>query len=243
LDNLLRFVQEGEDAQDPPPWPVIVARGEVADNGDIELLQWSSPFHPRYFSMGLEGVEREKVVAFIREHLAEPGVRLSDILVSLPERYRPLDLAVGIVSPAGGGAYLRLDGTQHRLAGYLAVLPKVGPEVLTGSTRLKAGTATKLVLNTLTTASMARLGRVWGNRMVDVVPRSAKLRARAQALVAELGGVPRARARRLLAASGGRVRLAVVMARTGLGRAAAARALARAGGSLRAVLAPARHAP
>jgi len=126
LDNLLRFVQEGEDAQDPPPWPVIVARGEVADNGDIELLQWSSPFHPRYFSMGLEGVEREKVVAFIREHLAEPGVRLSDILVSLPERYRPLDLAVGIVSPAGGGAYLRLDGTQHRLAGYLAVLPKVG---------------------------------------------------------------------------------------------------------------------
>jgi len=125
----------------------------------------------------------------------------------------------------------------------LVIAPAPGPEVLAGSTRLKAGTATKLVLNTLTTASMARLGRVWGNRMVDVVPRSAKLRARAQALVAELGGVPRARARRLLAASGGRVRLAVVMARTGLGRAAAARALARAGGSLRAVLAPARHAP
>ena len=125
----------------------------------------------------------------------------------------------------------------------LVIAPAPGPEALAGSTRLKAGTATKLVLNTLTTASMARLGRVWGNRMVDVVPRSAKLRARAQALVAELGGVPRARARRLLAASGGRVRLAVVMARTGLGRAAAARALARAGGSLRAVLAPARHAP
>ena len=131
----------------------------------------------------------------------------------------------------------------RRARAELVIALAPGPEVLAGSTRLKAGTATKLVLNTLTTASMARLGRVWGNRMVDVVPRSAKLRARAQALVAELGGVPRARARRLLAASGGRVRLAVVMARTGLGRAAAARALARAGGSLRAVLAPARHAP
>ena len=55
----------------------------------------------------------------------------------------------------------------------------VGPEVLTGSTRLKAGTATKLALNTLTTASFARLGKVYGNRMVDLRPRSAKLRARA----------------------------------------------------------------
>ena len=55
----------------------------------------------------------------------------------------------------------------------------VGPEVLTGSTRLKAGTATKLALNTLTTASFARLGKVYGNRMVDLQPRSAKLRARA----------------------------------------------------------------
>ena len=72
--------------------------------------------------------------------------------------------------------------------------PRPGPEVLAGSTRLKAGTATKLVLNTLTTASMARLGRVYGNRMVDVQPRSRKLRDRALRLVEELSGVSRSRA-------------------------------------------------
>jgi N-acetylmuramic acid 6-phosphate etherase len=118
----------------------------------------------------------------------------------------------------------------------LIIAPATGPEVLAGSTRLKAGTATKLVLNTLTTASMARLGKVYGNRMVDLQPRSAKLRARAERLVAEIGGVSRAHARRALAAARGRVRLAIVMARRNLSADAAARALRAAGGSLRTVL-------
>src|SRR5262245_5040102 len=111
-----------------------------------------------------------------------------------------------------------------------------GPEVLAGSTRLKAGTATKLVLNTLTTASMARLGRVYGNRMIDVQPRSRKLRARAVRLVAELGRVPAPRARSALTAAGGSVRAAIVIARTGCSPAEAARAVRRAGGSLDAAL-------
>jgi len=119
----------------------------------------------------------------------------------------------------------------------IVIDPRPGPEVLTGSTRLKAGTATKLVLNTLTTATMARLGRIHGNRMVDLQPRSRKLRERALRLVEELGGVGRHRATRALDDAGGRVRLAVVMARTGVSRADAVRLLRRAGGSLRAVLA------
>ena len=118
----------------------------------------------------------------------------------------------------------------------LVIAPATGPEVLAGSTRLKAGTATKLVLNTLTTASMARLGKVYGNRMVDLQPRSAKLRARAERLVAEIGEVSRPRARRALAAARGRVRLAIVIARRNLPADAAARALRAAGGSLRSVL-------
>ncbi|HUF92993.1 MAG TPA: N-acetylmuramic acid 6-phosphate etherase [Candidatus Limnocylindria bacterium] len=113
-----------------------------------------------------------------------------------------------------------------------------GPEVLAGSTRLKAGTATKLVLNTLTTASMARLGKMYGNRMVDMQPRSHKLRERAVRLVAELGGVRVPRARRLLAAAGGRVPVAIVMTRRDLRADAAARALRAAGGSLRSVIEP-----
>jgi N-acetylmuramic acid 6-phosphate etherase len=128
-------------------------------------------------------------------------------------------------------------GRRRRVPASVVVAPVTGPEVLAGSTRLKAGTATKLVLNTLTTASMARLGRVYGNRMVDVQPRSAKLRARAVRLVAELAGVARPRARRALAASGWRARVAIVVARTGASAGDARRALRRAGGSLRAALA------
>jgi N-acetylmuramic acid 6-phosphate etherase len=117
----------------------------------------------------------------------------------------------------------------------LTIAPAVGPEIIAGSTRLKAGTATKLVLNTLTTASMARLGKVYGNRMIDVQPRSRKLRARAIRLVADLGGVSRRAARRLLRSAGQRVPVAVVMAHRGLAADAATRAL-RDAGSLRAAL-------
>jgi N-acetylmuramic acid 6-phosphate etherase len=116
------------------------------------------------------------------------------------------------------------------------IVPATGAEVLAGSTRLKAGTATKLVLNTLTTATMTGLGRVYGNRMVELRPRSAKLRERALRLVAEVAGVSRGKALRAFEASGGRVRVAIVMARNGSDAAEASRALRAAGGSLRGVL-------
>ena len=117
----------------------------------------------------------------------------------------------------------------------VVIAPAPGPEVLAGSTRLKAGTTTKLVLNTLTTASMARLGKVYGNRMIDVQPRSRKLRERATRLVAELGGVAPSAARRLLRAAGDRVPVAIVMARRRLDARAAALTL-QAAGSLRAAI-------
>jgi N-acetylmuramic acid 6-phosphate etherase len=131
-------------------------------------------------------------------------------------------VACNAAPAAGAGARVVID-------------PRPGAEVLAGSTRLKAGTATKLVLNTLTTASMTRLGRVYGNRMVDVQPRSRKLRDRALRLVEELGGVSRPRATRALTAAHHRVRVAIAMARTGATPRNAARALANAG-SLRALL-------
>jgi N-acetylmuramic acid 6-phosphate etherase len=122
-----------------------------------------------------------------------------------------------------------------RAADLLIVLD-TGPEVLAGSTRLKAGTATKLALNTLTTGAFTRLGKVYGNRMVDLRPRSAKLRARAVRLVEELGEVERARATRLLDAAGGSAKLAIAMARLEVSAPEARRRLRRAGGSLRALL-------
>ena len=121
-------------------------------------------------------------------------------------------------------------------AARVVVALAVGPEVLTGSTRLKAGTATKLALNTLTTASFARLGKVYGNRMVDLRPRSAKLRARAQRLVRELGRVTPREAERLLKTAGGSAKLAIAMARLRVDAPEARRRLKRAAGSLRAAL-------
>jgi N-acetylmuramic acid 6-phosphate etherase len=111
-----------------------------------------------------------------------------------------------------------------------------GPEVLAGSTRLKAGSATKAVLNALTTAAMVRLGKVFEDLMVDLRPGSRKLRDRALRIVAAAGRVSRPRATRLLRQAGGETKTAVVMARLRLPAAAARARLARAGGHLRAAL-------
>ncbi len=111
-----------------------------------------------------------------------------------------------------------------------------GPEVLTGSTRLKAGSATKAALNAVTTAAMVRLGKVFENLMVDLRPGSAKLRDRAARIVEAAGRVPRDRAEALLQEAGGEVKTAIVMARAGLPAEAARRRLAAAGGHVRRAL-------
>jgi N-acetylmuramic acid 6-phosphate etherase len=114
----------------------------------------------------------------------------------------------------------------------------VGPEVLQGSTRLKAGTATKLALNTLSTIVMVRLGKVHGNRMVDVDTRAnVKLVDRGARLVQELGAVTRDRALQLLAEADGKVKVAVVMAKLDAEAHIARALLERAGGHLRRALA------
>ena len=112
-----------------------------------------------------------------------------------------------------------------------------GPEVLTGSTRMKAGTATKLVLNTISTLVMVRLGKVHGNLMVALNTRgNAKLADRGVRMVMELGRCERTRAAQLLAAADAQVQVAVLMAQRGLEPAAARERLERCGGNLREAL-------
>lgn len=111
-----------------------------------------------------------------------------------------------------------------------------GPEILAGSTRMKAGTATKLALNMITTAAFIRHGYVYGNLMVNVQPRNSKLADRARRIVAQAAGVDYARAGELLGAAGNHVRTAIVMARAGVGRADAERLLQAAGGRVSAAL-------
>ncbi len=123
----------------------------------------------------------------------------------------------------------------RRLADVVIAL-RTGPEVLTGSTRLKAGSATKAVLNALTTAAMVRLGKTYENLMVDLRPTSAKLVDRSRRIVAAGARVTHDEARRLLAAARGEVKTALVMGRLGLGPDAARARLRVAGGHVRAAL-------
>ena len=118
----------------------------------------------------------------------------------------------------------------------VVVAIRTGPEVLTGSTRLKAGSATKAVLNAITTAAMVRLGKAYENLMVDLRPTSAKLRDRSRRIVAAAGLVSDREAARLLRAAGGEVKTAIVMGRRGLSPPAARRRLAAARGHVRKAL-------
>src|SRR6185437_1181411 len=93
----------------------------------------------------------------------------------------------------------------------VVIRPLTGPEVVTGSTRLKAGTATKLVLNTLTTLAMVQRGKVYGNLMVDLRATNQKLWDRGARIVATVTGVPREQGMALLRAADGHVKLAIVM--------------------------------
>ena len=163
------------------------------------------------------------------------------------------DCLVGIA--AGGTTPYVLGGLRHAqaigaLAIALACVPAeqapmpcsidirllTGPELVAGSTRLKAGTATKMALNLLSTGVMVRLGKVHGNRMVDVAVTNAKLEDRALRILRDLAGVGREQGSALLQQAGGSVKLALLMAASGLDTTAAAALLAQHGPSLRAAL-------
>jgi N-acetylmuramic acid 6-phosphate etherase len=118
----------------------------------------------------------------------------------------------------------------------VAILPITGPEVLTGSTRLKAGTATKLVLNTITTGAMLRLGKAYGNLMVDLQATNNKLRDRAERLLMFTCGITREEALVALTAADRRVKVAIVMVKLGLSRAQAEAQLAAVGGVIRRLM-------
>jgi len=118
----------------------------------------------------------------------------------------------------------------------VCVTVRVGPEVVTGSTRMKSGTATKLVLNMLTTGAMIRLGKTYGNLMVDLRAWNDKLIDRSQRILMETTGLGREESRAVLDAAGGSVKTAIVMARRGVARADAERLLDEHAGRLRSIV-------
>jgi N-acetylmuramic acid 6-phosphate etherase len=126
---------------------------------------------------------------------------------------------------------------EFTLAVDVAICPVVGPEVIMGSTRMKAGTAQKLVLNMITTTAFVRLGKVYENMMVDLMATSQKLVERSKRTVMIVTGVDASTAARAIADAGGSVKTAIVMVRLGCGRDEAERRLRTAGGFVRAALA------
>lgn len=175
-----------------------------------------------------------------KRDLLERGFRSADVLAGIAASGRtPYVLGAVAAARKLGALTIGISCTpESELARAvdIPITPLPGPEIIAGSTRMRAGTATKMVLNMLTTASMIRLGYVYGNLMVNVQPRNTKLRDRACRIIAEAAGIPPDQAAALLDAAGGSVKTAIVMSRLSLPRPAAEAKLAAAGGRISVAL-------
>ncbi len=184
-----------------------------------------------------EGAEDDASAA---RRVVRQRVRAKDVVVGIAASGVTPFVAAGLrTAKTAGASTVLVTGHSSGEAGSHAdvlITPRVGPELLTGSTRLKAGTATKLILNMLTVASMVQLGKVYGNWMVDVRPTSRKLTDRAVRIIQSAARVSQQDARRALRASRGQVKLAIVMAVRRADARTARRLLAAHHGHLRPIL-------
>lgn len=148
------------------------------------------------------------------EALSEAGLNEEDVVIGVAASAGTpfVQSALSFAESLGSGRILVTCNPVERDSADVVISLLVGPEAIVGSTRMKAGTVTKMVLNMLTTASMVKLGKTYGNLMVDVRPRSAKLKDRALRIVMHLGGVEEGTALELLVESNWDVKSAVVMA-------------------------------
>jgi N-acetylmuramic acid 6-phosphate etherase len=172
--------------------------------------------------------------------MVERGVGPRDTVIGLAaSRRTPFVVAALAKARALGAATGYVTCTpraEFALDVDVAICPEVGPEVVMGSTRMKAGTAQKLVLNMITTAAFVRLGKVYENMMVDLTATSEKLVERGRRTVMAAAAVGYEEAARVLPEAGGSVKTAIVMIRRGCDRGEAERRLAAAGGFVRVAL-------
>jgi N-acetylmuramic acid 6-phosphate etherase len=204
-----------------------------------EMVQGIIAGGERALSRATETTEDDPAIG-VRDLLAR-GFTERDVLVGIAASGRT-PYVLGAVAEARrmGAVTVGISCTPESelaLAVAIPITPLVGPEVVAGSTRLKAGTAQKLVLNMLSTAAFIRLGYVYGNLMVNVQPKNTKLLDRARRIVAQAAGVSYQSAGELLAAAGNSVRTAILMGKRGLGREEAERRLAESGGRIAQALA------
>jgi N-acetylmuramic acid 6-phosphate etherase len=216
------------DASECPPTfnvPPSLVQGIIA-GGDIALKK------------AVEGIEDDAAQG--ANDLRSAGLSAADAVVGISASGRAPYVLGAMAFARGLGAITCgiscTPGSELSKAVRFPMEPCPGPEILTGSTRLRAGTATKLVLNMISTAVMVKLGHVYGNLMVNVQPANAKLEARARRIVRQATGISAERADELFEQAGRNVRVAIVMGKRGVSRAEAEMLLARSGGRIREAL-------
>lgn len=183
----------------------------------------------------IEGAEDSRELG--RRDLEEHNLTADDVVVGIAASGRtPYVLGALEYARSLGCTTAAIACNKNSAVGQAAditIEAQVGPEVLTGSTRLKAGTAQKMILNMISTGAMVRIGKTYHNLMVDVVQSNEKLQTRAENIVMEATGVDRAEARTAIDAAGGKVKLAITMILTGKEADQAQQLLEQAGGRVR----------
>ena len=187
------------------------------------------------FIKAVEGAEDSAELG--RQDLVNIGLTSQDLVVGIAASGRTPYVLGGLEYAKNMGCHTVgiscNPGSAVGGAAELAIEVVPGPECLTGSTRLKAGTAQKLILNMISTATMVRCGKAFQNLMVDVVPTNEKLRVRAENIVMEATGVAREQAKEALLQAGDKVKTAILMILVGCGREEAEEKLEKTNGHIR----------
>jgi len=188
-------------------------------------------------ALGEESEISEDDTKLGRDEIARRKVSKNDVVIGVASSGRtPFTVAALNAARQRGAQTIaltcNLDSPLERATGF-AIITLVGPEVLAGSSRMKAATAHKMVLNIISTATMCRLGYVYGNLMVNVVPKNEKLRQRAVSILEQAAGVDAKTATAALKAAGDRTPVALVMLAAGVSRGKAIEALKKSGGHVR----------
>jgi N-acetylmuramic acid 6-phosphate etherase len=206
---------------------------------DPRMVQFIIAGGPKALGAAVEADEDSRELG--RKEIAKKKPTRKDVVVGIAASGRtPFTIAAIKYARAHGARTVAVVCNPKSPLGeaaHIAIVADVGAEVVAGSTRMKAGTAQKMILNMLSTGAMTRLGYVYGNLMVNLHTKNEKLLERAVGILEESAGLDRAAAGKLLAAAGGRVPLALVMAKAEVSRARAAAALKESRGQMRRAIA------
>jgi N-acetylmuramic acid 6-phosphate etherase len=206
---------------------------------DQRLVQFVIAGGPKALANAVEGDEDSPELG--QQAIAKKRPTKKDVVVGIAASGRtPFTIAALKYARAQGSKTVAVvcnPDSPLGKAAHLSIVAEVGPEVIAGSTRLKAGTAQKMILNMLTTGAMTRLGYVYGNLMVNVLPKNEKLAERGVGILQTAAGIDRRSARKILSNAAGRVPVALVMAKAQVSRVQAIAALKQSQGQVRKAIA------